>query len=162
MAGFQFRVQVLLNQRSEAKQQAEELLAEREREHAAEQQTMKELEDAAHRARELYDRKRAEHFANGLYGGSAFSKRSDFLLGLKMDMQEAQSGVLAQQVFVDQASEEVQLARTALEERRREVEVLEKYRQKAEKRFLQEAAYREELEQDEIGNVMHLSRRAKA
>jgi len=79
-----------------------------------------------------------------------------------MDVQEAQSGVLAQQVFVDQASEAVQLARTALEERRREVDVLEKYRQKAEKRFLQEAAYREELEQDEIGNVMHLSRRAKA
>src|SRR5215469_12018879 len=102
MAGFQFRLQALLDRRSEAKQQAEELLAERERELAAEQETAKELEDAAHRARELYDRKRAERFANGLHGGSTFSKRSDFLSGLKMDLEEAQSGVLAQQVFVDQ------------------------------------------------------------
>jgi flagellar biosynthesis chaperone FliJ len=145
MAVFQFRLQTLLDQRSEAKQQAEELLTERERELAAEQQTMKEMEDAARRTRELYDRKRAERFANSPHEGSAISKRSDFLSGLKMDVQEAQSGVLAQQVFVDQASEAVQLARTALEERRREVDVLEKYRQKAEKRFLQEAAYREEL-----------------
>jgi flagellar biosynthesis chaperone FliJ len=82
-------------------------------------------------------------------------------LGLKLDVQGAQSALLSQQVFVDQAVEAVLQARTALEEVRREVDVLEKYREKAEKRFLQEAAYREELEQDEIGNVMHLSRQVR-
>ena len=162
MVGFQFRLQALLDQRTEAKKRAEELLAERDRNLAAEQQTMKELEEESHRAQERFQRKRAERFATGVRGGTALAKHSDFLLGLKMDMQETQSGVLAQRVFVDQASEAVQQARTVLEERRRELDVLEKYRQKAEKRFLQEAAYREELELDEIGNVMHISRRAKA
>jgi flagellar biosynthesis chaperone FliJ len=162
MAGFQFHLQALLDQRTEAKQQAEKVLAEHETELAAERQTLKELEDEAHRAAERYQRKRAERLATGVQGGSIFTRHSDFLVGLKLDVQEAQSGVLAQQVFVEQASEAVQQARAALEERRHEAEILEKYRQKAEKRFLQEAAYREELEQDEIGNVMHLNRRAKA
>ncbi|HTF67867.1 MAG TPA: hypothetical protein VK638_34830 [Edaphobacter sp.] len=161
MSGFQFRLQVLLEQRTEVKKHAEELLAVRERELAVERRTMKELEDEAKRAADRYQRKRAERLATGVQGGCSLTKQSDFLLGLKLDMQAAQSGVLSQQVFIDQASEAVQKARAVLEERRREADVLEKYREKAEKRFLQEAAYREELEQDEIGNVMHLSRRAR-
>jgi flagellar biosynthesis chaperone FliJ len=161
MPVFQFRLQALLDQRTEEKRHAEELLAARERELAAERRTAKELEKEVQRAADHYERKRAERFAPGVHGGSTFAKQSDFLLGLKLDVQAARSGVLSQQVFVDQAKEAVQEARVVLEERRREVDVLEKYREKAEKRFLQEAAYREELEQDEIGNVMHLSRRAK-
>lgn len=161
MPGFQFRLQALLDQRTEEKHHAEELFVLREKELAIERQTMKELEEEARRAAEHYQLKRVERFARGVHGGSTFAKRSDFLLRLKLDVQAAQSGILSQQVFIDQASEAVQEARTALEDRRREVDVLEKYRQKAEKRFLQEAAYREEQEQDEIGNIMHLSRRAR-
>jgi hypothetical protein len=161
MPGFQFRLQALLDQRTEGKHRAEELLALREKELAIERQTMKELEEEVRRAAEHYQRKRLERFAKGVHGGSTFAKESDFLLRLKLDVQAAQSGILSQQVFIDQASEAVQEARAAFEDRRREVDVLEKYRQKTEKRFLQEAAYREDLEQDEIGNIMHLSRRAR-
>ncbi len=158
---FQFRLQALLDQRTEEKQHAEQQLAARERELAVERQTMKELEEEAQRAAEHYQSKRLERFAKGADGGSSFAKQSNFLLGLKLDVQAAQSGALSQQVFVDQAMEAVKEARAVLEDRQRGVDVLEKYRQKAEKQFLQEAAYREELEQDEIGNVMHLSRRAR-
>jgi flagellar FliJ protein len=161
MPVFQFRLQVLLDQRTEEKRHAEELLSARQQELATEQRTMKELEEEVRLAEERYQRKRAERFATGVHGGYALAKQSDFLLGLKLDVQTAQSGVLSQQVFVDQASEAVQEAQAVLEERRRDLDVLEKYREKAEKRFLQEAAYREELEQDEIGNVMHLSKRAR-
>lgn len=161
MAGFQFRLQVLLDQRTEAKQHAEDLLAAREMDLAAEQQTMNELVSEARRLQERYQCKRAERLASGVSGGFAVAKQIDCLMGLKMDVQKAQSARLAQQIFIDQANDEVQQARTVLTERRREVDVLEKYRQKAEQRFLQEAAYREELDQDEIGNVMHISRRAR-
>jgi flagellar biosynthesis chaperone FliJ len=161
MPVFQFRLQALLDRRMEEKQHAEEFLAARERELAVEWKTMKGLEDEVQRAEELYQRKRVERFASGVHAGVRLSNQSDFLVGLKLDMQAAHAGVLSQQVFVDQAMEAVQEARAALEVCRREVEVLEKYREKAEKRFLQEAAYKEELEQDEIGNVMHLSRRAR-
>lgn len=161
MPVFQFRLQALLEQRNEEKQHAEELLTARERELAEERQILKKLEEEVHDAEERYQRKRTVRFAKTVRGGSTFSKQSDFVLGLKLDVQTAKSGVLSQQVFVDQASDAVKEARAAVEERRREVEVLEKYRQNAERRFLQEAAYRDELEQDEIGNVMHLNRRAK-
>lgn len=161
MTAFQFRLQAILDQRTEEKRQTEELLASRERELAVEQRTMKELEDEQQRTEERYQRKSAERFGPGVYGGSTFSKRSDLLNGLKLDVQAAQAGVLSQQVFVDQATDLLREAQFALKERQLAVDVLEKYRQRAEKRFLQEAAYREELEQDEIGNMMHISRRAR-
>lgn len=159
MPAFQFRLQALLDRRTEEKQHAEEFLAARERELAVERQTMKKLEEEAQCAAEHHQRKRAERFSAGVHQGSTLAKQSDFLLGLKLDVQAARSAVLSQQVFVDQATEAVQQARAALEDVRRELDVLEKYRQQAESRFLREAAYREELEQDEIGNVMHLSKR---
>jgi flagellar biosynthesis chaperone FliJ len=161
MPSFQFRLQALLDRRIDEKQHAEEFLAARERELTAEQNLMKGLEEEVSRAEELYRHKRSERLSSGVHAGIRLSNQSDFLVGLKLDMQAAYSGILSQQVFVDQAMDAVQDARAALEVCRREVEILEKYRDKAEKRFLQEAAYREELEQDEIGNVMHLSRRAR-
>jgi hypothetical protein len=55
----------------------------------------------------------------------------------------------------------VEHARSIVDACRRAVDALEKYKQKAKNRYLQEIAYREELEQDEIGNVMHLNRRVR-
>lgn len=161
MQVFQFRLQALLDRRMEEKQRAEEFLAARERELAIERNTMKSLEEDVQRTENLYRLKRTERFVSGVHSGVRLSNQSDFLVGLKLDVQAAHAGVLSQQVFVDQAMDAVQDARSALEVCRREVEVLEKYRDKAEKQFLQEIAYKEELEQDEIGNVMHLSRRAR-
>ncbi|MBB6142576.1 siroheme synthase [Silvibacterium bohemicum] len=85
--------------------------------------------------------------------------QNELLLRLEMDVRDARSAVLSQQILVDQALELVVEARKVLATRRLDEDVLEKYRQKAEARFVQEQSYKEELEQDEIGNVMHLSRR---
>jgi len=158
---FQFRLQALLDRRIEEQKHAEEVVAMKEKELAVERRTMKELEDEAERIADLRKRKRAERFAMGAGEGGRMANQSDFLLGLKLDVQAAQSAILSQQVFVDQAEQAVHEAQAALAICRREVDVLDKYREKAEKKFLQEEAYREELEQDEIGNVMHLSRRAR-
>ena len=62
---------------------------------------------------------------------------------------------------VDQALELVKEASAVLASRRLDEEVLEKYRQKAKTRFEQEESYKEELEQDEIGSVIYLSRRVR-
>ena len=157
---FQFRLQALLDRRLEEKNKAEEALAATEKELAMEQRTMKALEDEASRAEELYRSKRMERAATGINGGGSLAGRSARLAGLQLDVHEAQASILSQQVFIDQATDAVREARAEAEARRRDLDVLEKYRQKAEAKFLQEEAYREELEQDEIGNVMHLSRRA--
>jgi hypothetical protein len=161
MPAFEFRLQTLLDRRIEEQKHAEEVVATKEKELAVERRTMKEFEDEAQRLADLYQHKRAERFGMGAGKGGRMANQSDFLLGLKLDVQTAQSGILSQQVFVDQAEQAVREAQDALAICRREVDVLDKYREKAEKKFLQEEAYREELEQDEIGNVMHLSRRAR-
>jgi flagellar biosynthesis chaperone FliJ len=159
MAGFQFRLQPLLDQRTEEKKMADDMLHARERELSAELVIMQQLEEEVRRAERNYQSERMKRLAVGTAKGSAFVRQGDLLLGLKQDVQAAYSGVFAQQVFLDQATGAVDEARAELKERQRDLDVLEKYRDKVEKRFSQKAAYREELEQDEIGNAMHLSRR---
>ena len=87
--------------------------------------------------------------------------QNDSLIGLEMDVQEARSAVLSQQILVDQALELVREANAVLASRRLDEEVLEKYREKTKTRFEREESYKEELEQDEIGSVIYLTRRAR-
>ena len=159
MGAFRFRFQVLLDHRMDTLKRAEEVCTARERELVIEQRTMMELLEEAGLIESLYRRKRLERLSVGRSVGASFNSRSSRLVALEIDVQVAQAGILSQQVFVDQAQDALDEARVQMEVRRREVDILEKYRKKAEQKFIQEEAHREELEQDEIGNVMHLSRR---
>jgi YscO-like protein len=159
MPVFQFRLQALLDQRLEAKKRADEALAGRQQELAAEQQTLQDLEEEVERLTKLHQEKRLELAKSRARQGLRLTNQTDFLQGLKLDIQAARSGVLAQQIFVEQAEEVVREAQQVVVACQREVDVLDKYRERVEKRFWAELAYQEELEQDEIGNVMYLSRR---
>ncbi len=158
---FVFRLQALLEQRIDLRKEAENELKARESELTTERKTLQELEDAAEVAAAHYRRKRAERSRSGMSRGVPILIQNDSLLGLEMDVQEARSAILSQQILVEQALEVVGQAKETLASRRLDEEVLEKYRQKAKTRFEQEESYKEELEQDEIGNVMHLSRRSR-
>jgi flagellar export protein FliJ len=158
---FVFRLQALLDQRIDLRKEAENELKARESELATERKTLRELEDAAEAAAARYRHKRAERSRSGMSRGVPILIQNDSLLGLEMDVQEARSAILSQQILVEQALEVVGQAKETLASRRLDEEVLEKYRQKAKTRFEQEESYKEELEQDEIGNVMHLSRRSR-
>jgi len=158
---FVFRLQALLDQRIDLRKQAEDDLKARERELAAENSTLRELEQSVETAVALYRRRRAERSRSGMTLGVPILIQNDSLIGLEMDVQEARSAVLSQQILVDQALELVREANAVLASRRLDEEVLEKYRQKAKTRFEQEESYKEELEQDEIGSVIYLSRRAR-
>jgi YscO-like protein len=159
MPVFQFRLQALLDQRLEAKKRAGEALAGRLQELAAEQQTLQDLEKEVERLTKLHQEKRLELAKPRARQGLRLTNQTDFLQGLKLDIQAARSGVLAQQIFVEQAEEAVCKTQQVVVACQRDVDVLDKYRERVEKRFWAELAYQEELEQDEIGNVMYLSRR---
>jgi len=158
---FVFRLQAFLDQRIDLRKDAENELKAWESELVTERKTLKELENAAEAAALHYRRRRAERAKSGMSRGVPILIQNDSLLGLEMDVQEARSAILSQQILVDQALELVSQANAALASRRLDEEVLEKYRHKAKTRFEQEESYKEELEQDEIGNVMHLSRRSR-
>ncbi|HEX4167443.1 MAG TPA: hypothetical protein VHZ55_18415 [Bryobacteraceae bacterium] len=160
MPPFRFRLQVLLDRRLEEQQRAEEALRQRQQELAVEQQTLEALQEEVTRISALYQRRRSERLT-AHERGFRVSNQTDFLSALKLDIQAAQSGVLSQQLFLEQAQEAVAEAQDNLAVCRREVDALDKYREKAKKQFELEAAYREELEQDEIGSVMYLGRLKK-
>jgi flagellar biosynthesis chaperone FliJ len=161
MPVFSFRFQSLLDRRIKERQQAEEEVASCQKELSAQKLVMKALEEDVQRVTCLYQSKHLRRTAAGVRGGRLLANESDFLAGLKLEVQAAQAGVLSQQIFVDEADQSVREAQKVLATRRLAVDVLEKYREKAEKRFLQESAYKEELEQDEIGNVIFLGRRSR-
>jgi flagellar biosynthesis chaperone FliJ len=160
MPAFHFRLQVLLDRRLEEQKQAEEALTQRQKELVVERQTLKDLEEEVTRISALYERRRSERLVVHSRGFRV-SNQTDFLSALKLDIQAAQSSVLSQQLFVEQAQQAVAEAQEKLAVCRREVDVLDKYRDKAKKRFELDAAYQEELEQDEIGNVMYFGRQRK-
>ena len=161
MARFVFRPQILLDRKTEAKQRAEEVLLARESELAQERGTMQELENDLLRMKTLYQSRRERRATGGAEGGAWLIVQSNYLRGLLLDMQQGQTSVLSQQVFLDRAREAVESAKEGLAAIRREVEQLEKYKARAQKKFLAEQAYREELELDEIGTGIYLSRRQK-
>lgn len=158
---FVFRLQALLDQRIDLRKQAEDELKARENELSAEEKTLQELEQAVETAVALYRRRRTERSKSGMSLGVPILIQNDALIGLEMDVQEARSAVLSQQILMDQALELVKKANVVLASRRVDEEVLEKYRQKAKTRFEQEENYKEELEQDEIGSVIYLGKRAR-
>lgn len=159
MARFLFRLQILLDRKNEARQLAEEARLARVAELAGERRTMEELQEELLRTKALYRSKREERASGKADGGPRLACRSGRLRGLQLDVQLGETSVLSQQLFLDRAMEAVDHAVAALAAIRCEVDQLEKQKERAEKTFLAEQNYREELELDEIGTGMYLSRR---
>lgn len=161
MPGFKYRLQPLLDEKLQLKEDAEEQLAVRQKELRAEQNKMENLEA---RVRELGDKK-AQFRRNLLAGaagplnGQAAALRRDYLMGLEQDTDQAKDACFSQRLAIDEALERVAEARRELAERTREVEILNKHRDKLKQRFEREAERKDALEQDEIGNMLYMSRR---
>ena len=160
MSVFRFRLQALLDHRTEEQKQAEELLTRRQKEFTLEQQRLAELNAEFARLAEQHKRKRAERCGAELLSAARIARQADYLLVLGLDLQAAQSGIMSQEVFVEQAREAVEEAQQQLAACRRKVDVLTKFREKAEMDHKLNAARQEELEQDEIGNLTYLVRRS--
>ena len=97
---FVFRLQALLDQRIDLRKQTEDELKARESEFSVEQQTLQELEQAVETAAALYRHRRAERSKSGMSLGVPILIQNDSLIGLEMDVQEARSAVLSQQILV--------------------------------------------------------------
>jgi flagellar export protein FliJ len=158
MAGFRFRLQPLLDERLQAQKHAEEELAESQKELLVEKRTWKDLQREQKRIEDLIVIRRRELIGNVPIGGGELEQRKEYLAALSLQLQSARDAVFSQQLVVDEANAKVEAARSRVAERSREAETLAKYREKLEKEFLREAARKEELELDEIGNVLYLNR----
>jgi flagellar biosynthesis chaperone FliJ len=158
MADFRFRLQPLLDGRLQAQTRAEEALAESQKVLLAEKRTRRDLQQEQARIEDLIVTRRRELVGNDPIAGGELEQRKDDLAALGLHLQSAREAVFSQQVVVDEAEAQVEENRLRVAECSREAETLTKYREKLEKEFLREAARKEELELDEIGNVLYLNR----
>ena len=161
MAQFRYRLQTLLDQKVQAKEEAQQSLAAVQRELLREQDELeacrREEEASAGRLR----RARAER-VSPMFGGSsgeAMRLRRDYIGRLQGECDDASEATRAQELSVSEAEERLAAARETLASRSRDVEVLEKHRTRLERRFNDEAGRKEAFDQEEMANVIFLQGR---
>jgi len=157
---FKYRLDPLLHQKSQVKQDAEQLLAEKSREHSEEEKRLAEVKKQEAELLSLKERARNELLHGGKQiTGEEIRRRLDYLRGVDHDVETARGEVFVQKHAVDESQEKLIQARQFLAECAREVEVLEKHRDKAEGRYVQQVERKEANELDEIGAHLFISKR---
>jgi flagellar export protein FliJ len=161
MGAFQFRLQPLLDREIERRNKAQEALAARQAELRVEMETAAELRRRETRIEERRTTRRRELLA-GAATGAEVQQRAEYLAALGHDLEAAHDAVFSQQMVVREAEDKVAHARGQLAECSRRVEVLQKYRGRLEERWRKEAERKQAVEQDEMGNVLYLTRRRRS
>jgi flagellar export protein FliJ len=163
MTQFTYRLQPLLEQKEELKKEADREVSRREQELQTQLAT---LESLQRRVQELVEKR--QHARQELMTkpgdkdpltAADVLKRSEFIKVLGSEIREAESDVSAQRVVIETCESEVKEAKEQAAEAQREVEVLNKHREKQEQRFRREEEAKEEVALDEIGNVLYSTRR---
>src|SRR5262249_47082170 len=147
MAGFVYRLQLLLEQKEEARKAADREVARREERHQAE---MRALEDQCRKKKELEQRReqmRRDLFVKpeGAGGLSAqeVQRRTDHIKAMESHIKDAEQDIAAQRHVVEQCRADVERAKALANEARREAEVLVKHRDRQKERFVREEQAKE-------------------
>lgn len=158
MAQFRYRLQALLEQKMQAKQEAQHDLAAAQRELRKQQDELDaclmEQEAAAGRLQEA--RVEALSPVAGATTGEWMRLKRAHIHRLEEQNERAVSETKAQELSVTEAEERLAAARETVALRSRDVEVLEKHRGRLERRFRTETEKKEALDQEEIANVIFL------
>lgn len=161
MAVFNFRLQTLLDQKLDMEAKARVAMAEMHRIMEEQQSILLQLVENEKCIQRSILRTRDELLLAVVTNvGADVQRKNDYLAALRQDAKAAHDQMLIQQFAVEEAQMNLEKAQAYTLECFREAEKLSRYRKKLEKRFLAEAAKKEELDQDELGTTMYLSRRA--
>lgn len=161
MARFRYRLQTLLDQKLEAKEEAQQALVAAQRELQTEQNELEARRREQESSADVLRRARAERVSPAIEGSSGewMRFRRDHIARLVDEYDAASDAIRAQELSVTEAEERLAAARDTLGSRSRDVETLEKHRAKLERRFNDEAARKEALDQEEMANVIFLNGR---
>lgn len=161
MAVFSFRLQTVLDQKLDIEAKARAAIAEWQRLLEEQQSILLQLVENEKRIQRSIVRARDELLlAMVTNSGADVQRKNDYLGALRQDLSAAHDQTLIQQFAVEEAQMNLDKAQAYALECFREAEKLNRYRAKLEKCFFAEAAKKEELEQDDLGTTMYLSRRA--
>jgi flagellar biosynthesis chaperone FliJ len=158
VAPFRFRLQRLLDQKLSKKKDAARILATRQRELQAEQHYLAVLKrQADNLARETLTVRLQMLRSEPLFARNLM-QQTEYLGGLHNDVESIRKASAAQEYVVDHAKAKLNQACEDLARSSREAEMLKNFRDKLEQRFLKNAERKEEIELDEAGMILYLSR----
>ena len=159
---FKYRLDPLLHQKTQLKQQAEQSLAERSRELTEEEKRLAEVQQQEAELLGLKERAKNELLHTGSakqLTGEEVRQRLNYLRGVDQDVESARGEVFAQKQVVDESQVKLIQARQFLADCAREVEVLEKHRNTQEVRHHNELERKESHELDEAATHLFISKR---
>jgi flagellar biosynthesis chaperone FliJ len=162
MARFTYRLQQLLDVKLERKEELQQELGRRLQDLAAEQQAGEELRRERILVEERVTAARTA-MLSGTEGvsGRTIRQHADYVRGVSSDLAAAKDAEFAQELRIREFEERAAAARRLLADCAREVEVLDKHRDRLERRFLKELEKQEAIQQDDITNSkFHPERRA--
>ena len=158
MAQFRYRLQTLLGQKIQAKEDAQHALGVAQRELRASRDELEECRRVQEARAQNLRNARAERMSPRIGGssGEMMRLRRDHIGRLQDECDEASDATRAQELSVSEAEERLAAARATLATRSADVEVLEKHRSRLESRHNQEFARKEAIDQEEIANMTFL------
>lgn len=163
MTPFTYRLQPLLEQKEGLKKEADREVIRQEQELQTQLATLESLQCRVQELVEKRQRARQQLMSKpgdkGALTAADVLKRSEFIKILGSEIHEAENDVSAQRVVIETCEADVKEAKEHAAEAQREVEVLNKHREKQEQRFRREEEAKEEVALDEIGNVLYSTRR---
>jgi flagellar biosynthesis chaperone FliJ len=152
---YQYRLQPLLDLKLERREELERALAGRQRELAVETEALAELELAQKdRTFTLAEALRARLNTGSEAHIYTLELHTLYLRGLITDVETGKGAVAAQRTRVFEFQDRVTEARRQLMEAARDVEVLNKHRERLEQSVLRAVERKQAAEQDEMGSII--------
>jgi len=145
----------------QAKEEAQQALAVAQRELRTEQDELEVCRREQEARSDRLQRARADSVspAGGGSSGESMLLRRNYIGRLRDECDDASDATRAQELLVREAEDRLEAARETLSSASRAVEVLEKHRERLERRFNEEAARKETQAQEEMANVIFLQGR---
>jgi flagellar export protein FliJ len=164
MAGPKYRLQIVLDKRQKAKEEAEKALGEAQK--ALEQERKKEAEcvKAVEDAKQHKENAKAELNKKILEGQLSIEKirmGKDHVKNLDFEIKKAEQRLEQQRQQVKQAEAFLEQRRAELIEKTKDFQAIEKHKEKWAQNLKKEIENAEQNEQEEIGNVLFLARKIK-
>jgi flagellar export protein FliJ len=161
MLSFRYRLQTLLDQKIEAKNQAQAEVGKALR---AVDEANRTLEELRNKEQALNDKK--TQLRNSLFASESGQRllaadlqgRTAYLRRLDAEVEDAGAEVFGQRIVIEECEDAVRETRRLLAEASRGVEVLEKHKSKLEERFRKEQERQEALQMDEAATAAFLRR----
>jgi flagellar biosynthesis chaperone FliJ len=159
MSTFRYRLEVLLEQKQKALEEAQRLLGERLAQVRTEKARLVELQMEAEQAKERAHLARQSRFqTGGPVTAQEIQSRSEEARWLEKESGWARDRVIEKRIAIEDAEDAAEQARQNVVEANRQVEVLKTHRSRQEQRFRKEQERLESIAMDDAGNAQFLRR----